>query len=196
MNVSEKVKAILTLNGKKLIELADYFGMTRQSMSNKVLRESWSAKDLVKVAAFVDCDLSFEMKDGQRIYLFSQADKDRFGPPVPKMDEVTQIGDDLYIDARGNTFSGSTIRMNAAMGGGLEIVSADMFDDPIGTKEDARSFSKLDKRAEAIQQEKLRRGEYSKDERGAMIIPPVSEADRPDDISVDEWHEYLKWTRQ
>ena len=196
MNVSDKVKAILALNGKKLTELADHFGMTRQSMSNKVLRGSWSAEDLAKVATFVDCDLFFEMKNGQRIYLFSQADKDRFGPLVPTMEEVTQVGDDEYIDARGNKFSGSTIRMNAAMGGGLEVISSDMFDDPIGTKEDGRRFRKLDKRVEAIQQEKLRRGEYSKNERGAIIIPPVSEADRPDDVSVEEWHAYLKWARQ
>ena len=83
MITSDKVKAILALNGKRLTELAAYFGMTRQSMSNKVLRNSWSAEDLQKVASFVDCDFFFEMKDGQRIYLYSQADKNRFGPPIP-----------------------------------------------------------------------------------------------------------------
>jgi len=69
MYVSEKIKAMLTLKKQKIIELADFFGVTRQSMSNKLNRGKFSAEDLIKVAEFVDCDLLFELDDGQRIYL-------------------------------------------------------------------------------------------------------------------------------
>ena len=72
MKTSDKVKALLILNGKMVMDLAVYFGMSRQSMNNKMLRDSWSIKDLKKVADFVGCDLLFEMGNGERIYLHSR----------------------------------------------------------------------------------------------------------------------------
>lgn len=69
MSVSDKVKGLLALSGKRQIELADYFGMTKQTMSNKMARDSWSAKDLVKVAEFVGCKVGFLLPDGQHIFL-------------------------------------------------------------------------------------------------------------------------------
>lgn len=71
MSVSDKVKCVLTLCGKKQLELAEYFGMSKQTMSNKMARESWSAADLAKVAAFTGSKLFFEMPDGQRISIDS-----------------------------------------------------------------------------------------------------------------------------
>lgn len=67
--VSEKVKAILTLSGKKQVELAVHFGMTGQSMNNKMNRDSWSAKDLVAAAEFTGCKLAFVLPDGQKIFI-------------------------------------------------------------------------------------------------------------------------------
>lgn len=75
MSVSDKVKCVLTLCGKKQLELAEYFGMSKQAMSNKMARESWSATDLAKVAKFTGCKLFFEMPDGQRIYIDSANSK-------------------------------------------------------------------------------------------------------------------------
>lgn len=65
--VSEKVKAILTLSGKKQVELAAYFGMTGQSMNNKMNRDSWSAKDLIVAADFCGCKLAFVLPNGERL---------------------------------------------------------------------------------------------------------------------------------
>lgn len=69
MAVSDKVKAILSLNGKKQAELAAYFGITSQSMNNKMNRDSWSTKDLVRVADFVGGRVAVVLKDGQTIFL-------------------------------------------------------------------------------------------------------------------------------
>ena len=69
MSVSDKVKGLLALSGKRQIELADYFGMTKQTMSNKMARDSWSAKDLAKVAEFAGCRVGFVLPDGQHIFL-------------------------------------------------------------------------------------------------------------------------------
>lgn len=69
MSTSDKVKGLLALSGKKQIDLAAYFGMTKQTMSNKMARDSWSAKDLARVAEFVGCKAGFLLPDGQHIFL-------------------------------------------------------------------------------------------------------------------------------
>lgn len=46
MSMSDKVKDLLALSGKKQTELAEIFGMSKQTMSNKMARGSWSGDDL------------------------------------------------------------------------------------------------------------------------------------------------------
>lgn len=72
MSTSDKVKALLRLNGKKQTELAAYFGISPQSMNNKMNRDSWSSKDLMAVAEFAGCQLAFVFPDGSRITLGKQ----------------------------------------------------------------------------------------------------------------------------
>ena len=69
MSVSDKVKGLLALSGKKQIELASSFGMSKQTMGNKMARGSWSGSDLAKVADFCGCKLAFIMPDGQQIII-------------------------------------------------------------------------------------------------------------------------------
>ncbi len=69
MAVTDKVKALLSLKGKKNIELASYLGITPQSMQNKLARGSFSAEDLIKIAEFSECTLSFIVNDNQSITL-------------------------------------------------------------------------------------------------------------------------------
>lgn len=69
MAISDKVKGLLALCGKKQIELATYFGMSKQSMSNKIANNRWFASDLVKVADFCGCKLVFILPDGQQIII-------------------------------------------------------------------------------------------------------------------------------
>ena len=76
MSVSDKVKGLLALSGKKQVELAETFGMSKQTRGNKMTRNSWSARDLAKVAEFCGCKLAFIMPDGQTIYIDSEDEKD------------------------------------------------------------------------------------------------------------------------
>ena len=69
MSVSRTVKALLNMRGKKQLDLAEEFEMSKQAMSNKIARTSWFAKDLVKVADFCGCKLAFIMPDGQQIII-------------------------------------------------------------------------------------------------------------------------------
>lgn len=59
MSMTDKVKSILALSGKKNIELAAYLGMTPQSLQNKFNRGSFSGEDLIKIAMFTGSELAF-----------------------------------------------------------------------------------------------------------------------------------------
>jgi len=67
--VASKVKALLNIKGKKIQDLAECFGMSPQAMRNKLSRDSFSAADLIKVAQFLDAELSFVISDNQKIVL-------------------------------------------------------------------------------------------------------------------------------
>lgn len=74
MAISGKIKGLLAICGKKQNELAEAFGMSKQTMSNKMARESWSASDLVKVADLCGCKVAFILPDGQQIILTSDSE--------------------------------------------------------------------------------------------------------------------------
>ena len=70
MTVTNKIRTLLQIREKKQVELADYFGMTtRQALTNKFNRGSFSAEDLIKIAAFTGCELAFILSDRDRITL-------------------------------------------------------------------------------------------------------------------------------
>ena len=70
MNISAKVKALLSIVGFKQADLKDLLGLaSTQSLSNKVSGNRWSAEDLVKIADFTGCKLAFILPDGERIIL-------------------------------------------------------------------------------------------------------------------------------
>lgn len=70
MGVSNQIKALLSLSGKKQSDLIQTLGISsRQSLSNKFTNERWSAGDLVAVAKECDCKLAFVMENGQQIVI-------------------------------------------------------------------------------------------------------------------------------
>lgn len=70
MTVSSRVKALLEMTEKDQTALAQHFGMTTpQAMGNKMRRDSWSAKDLVKVADYCGAKLAFILPDGSQLIL-------------------------------------------------------------------------------------------------------------------------------
>lgn len=64
MSISNKVRAAMSLKGRKPNEAAEYFGISAQAMRNKLSRGSFSAEDLIKFADFLGCELSFN--DGKQ----------------------------------------------------------------------------------------------------------------------------------
>lgn len=70
MTVSDTIKALLAMTGKKQIDLAKVLGMSsRQAMSNKIKKNSWYASDVIKVAELCGCRLAFVMPDGEHIFI-------------------------------------------------------------------------------------------------------------------------------
>lgn len=69
MAVTKKIKALLSIKGKKNVELAAFLGISPQSLQNKFNRGSFSAEDLIKVSCFLECTLAFEIDDTQKIIL-------------------------------------------------------------------------------------------------------------------------------
>lgn len=69
--VSDKVRAILALAGKKVIDLAELYGVSKQSMNNKMTNNRFSADDLIRIATFAGCQIAFVLPDGQHIFLDS-----------------------------------------------------------------------------------------------------------------------------
>jgi len=59
MAISDKVKALLKLQGKNNKGLAEYLGISDQALSNKFYRDSYSGEDLIKIAAYLECELAF-----------------------------------------------------------------------------------------------------------------------------------------
>ena len=59
MAISDKIKALLKLQGKNNSGLAEYLGISDQALSNKFYRDSYSGEDLIKIADFLGCELAF-----------------------------------------------------------------------------------------------------------------------------------------
>jgi len=77
MGISDSVRGALRIASKRQNDLAELYGTTKQSMSTKFKRESWFAKDLVKVADFVGAELAFVFPDGSKIRI--QTDESQEG---------------------------------------------------------------------------------------------------------------------
>lgn len=67
--VSDKVRAILALAGKRNIDLAALYGVSKQSMNNKLTNNRFSADDLIRIATFTGCKVAFVLPDGQHLFL-------------------------------------------------------------------------------------------------------------------------------
>ena len=67
--VSDKIKGLLSMKGKKYKELAQLFGISEQAMRNKFARGSFSADELIMVADFVGCQLACAIAHAQKVLL-------------------------------------------------------------------------------------------------------------------------------
>lgn len=69
MSVNNKLRALLNTKNKRPVDLTECLGITAQAIRNKFTRDSFSVSDLIKIADFLDCDLSFVIDEKQKIIL-------------------------------------------------------------------------------------------------------------------------------
>ena len=80
MTVSDIIKGLLSMTGKKQTDLAEVLGMSsKQAMSNKVRMNRWSADDLIKAAELCGGKVAIIMPDGQTIQLRNDEDEKKPG---------------------------------------------------------------------------------------------------------------------
>jgi|GEM_PF-230870 len=122
MAISDKLRAILALNGKKSADLAAYYGISPQAMRNKFSRGSFSADDLIKMAMFLGAELSFHAAD-QVITLDERdlQDHGHIGTPIPSMEDIAKADGDRMTDKTGEEWDAGLVKINDALGGGYEL---------------------------------------------------------------------------
>lgn len=70
MKISDTVRALLNICGKKQSDLIDVLGKaSKQSLNNKFAYDRWDGKDLIKVADALGCRIGFQLPSGDMIYL-------------------------------------------------------------------------------------------------------------------------------
>ena len=69
MDISNEIKSLLELKGRKKSELQKHLGLKHpQALTTKFARDSWSAEDLIKVVTFLGGELIIRI-DGREIKL-------------------------------------------------------------------------------------------------------------------------------
>ena len=66
--VSDKVRSVLALAGKRPTDLAHLYGTSQQSMNNKLYENRFSADDLIRIAEYTGCRLAFILPDGGQLF--------------------------------------------------------------------------------------------------------------------------------
>jgi DNA-binding XRE family transcriptional regulator len=72
MAINNKIKGMLRVSGKSQAELAKFMGISAQSLSNKMSRGYFTSDDLIRIALFCSCKLSYSFSDGSEIIFTAQ----------------------------------------------------------------------------------------------------------------------------
>lgn len=78
--IAHSIRAALAMHGKIQKDLKSVLnGVSEQAISNKFTRQTWTAKDLIKVAELCDMDLMFVSKDRQIMLPITDEPKEKAG---------------------------------------------------------------------------------------------------------------------
>lgn len=64
MSISSKVKAVLAVGDKKMGDVPEVLGLTRQAVSAKVVRNSFSVSDVVRIMDYLGGQVILRTSDG------------------------------------------------------------------------------------------------------------------------------------
>lgn len=69
MSVSKKIRALMVMQNKNNTDLAKHLNIAYSTINGKLHRESFTISEIIKIADFLDCELTFITKDGQKMPL-------------------------------------------------------------------------------------------------------------------------------
>lgn len=72
--LTNKIKALLMLKNSGLTKFADYVQKSQPTISNKAKRDSWTAEDLIKIAAHTNTKLAFLDENNKPLITFEEND--------------------------------------------------------------------------------------------------------------------------
>ena len=70
MSATDAVRMAMTRKKLRQSDLAEAWGVRRQTVNAHVVRDSWTAKDLMSIAEMTGGHLAFVYPDGQQIVFF------------------------------------------------------------------------------------------------------------------------------
>ena len=76
MSTSDTVRAMMALAGKSQVAMAEYFGISKQALNNKLSLNRWPTNDLAKACEFCGAKLEIVMDNGQRLSVEPDTKKD------------------------------------------------------------------------------------------------------------------------
>lgn len=65
--IAPKIKALLSLTRETHADLARHMGISAQTLSGKLARDSFTPQELISIAEFTGCQLCFIFPKGDRI---------------------------------------------------------------------------------------------------------------------------------
>ena len=137
--INSNLSALLGSKRIKMSELARKAGINKNTVLNLYHNRSTRIEFEVlnKICNILECspsDILHHTPDLDTLHLAAG----KFGAPIPTMNEAIKIGEDEFIDASGNKFDGGAIRLNEMAGGDLQRVSASLFDDTKGLRDNKK----------------------------------------------------------
>ena len=69
MTVSNKIKALIKIKGQSVAGLAEHLDISKQALTNKFCRGSFSTEDAIKISTYLGCELAFIVDDKTKITL-------------------------------------------------------------------------------------------------------------------------------
>jgi len=69
MPAAKIIKQLLIERGKSVKDLAHYWGVTPQSMSNKLYRDKFTYEEVLQIMVFLNCDVKIITRDTKKEFI-------------------------------------------------------------------------------------------------------------------------------
>ena len=72
--IQDKIKGLITMSGKKQIDIANAWEISQQQLNNKIRLNAWKISDLIDLAEQTNTQLAFIDQQGKTVITFDRSD--------------------------------------------------------------------------------------------------------------------------